>query len=130
MARLTKAQREWRPGMPKKRRSTKVMFASTVLLLEAFDDPVAFEDGGNHGTAEHELHQRLIEGLANVLLVVLLQQFAGGLHLLELGEGVALGFNPAKDGTGKVTGHAVGLDQDEGALNGHNCSNALGWVSG
>lgn len=36
MARLTKAQREWRPGMPKKRRSTKVMFASTVLLLEAF----------------------------------------------------------------------------------------------
>lgn len=36
MARRTKAQREWRPGMPKKRRSTKVMFASTVLLLEAF----------------------------------------------------------------------------------------------
>lgn len=36
VARLTKAQREWRPGMPKKRRSTKVMFASTVLLLEAF----------------------------------------------------------------------------------------------
>jgi hypothetical protein len=34
--RLTKAQREWRPGMPKKRRSTRVMFASTVLLLEAF----------------------------------------------------------------------------------------------
>ena len=36
MARLTKAQREWRPGMPKKRRSTKVMFASTVLVLEGF----------------------------------------------------------------------------------------------
>ncbi|WP_035749154.1 DUF4233 domain-containing protein [Arthrobacter sp. 35W] len=36
MARLTKAQREWRPGMPKKRRSTKVMFASVVLSLEAF----------------------------------------------------------------------------------------------
>lgn len=36
MARLTRAQREWRPGMPKKRRSTKVMFASSVLLLEAF----------------------------------------------------------------------------------------------
>ncbi|MHC6176861.1 DUF4233 domain-containing protein [Glutamicibacter sp. X7] len=35
MARLTKAQREWRPGMPKKQRSTKVMFASTVLSLEA-----------------------------------------------------------------------------------------------
>lgn len=36
MAKLTRAQREWRPGMPKKRRSTKVMFASTVLGLEAF----------------------------------------------------------------------------------------------
>ncbi|RAN79741.1 hypothetical protein B5P43_13280 [Bacillus sp. SRB_336] len=36
MARLTKAQREWRPGMPKKLRSTKTMFASTVLVLEAF----------------------------------------------------------------------------------------------
>ncbi|XAS69522.1 DUF4233 domain-containing protein [Micrococcaceae bacterium Sec5.7] len=36
MAKLTRAQREWRPGMPKKRRSTKVMFASTVLLLESF----------------------------------------------------------------------------------------------
>ncbi|MCX8453033.1 MULTISPECIES: DUF4233 domain-containing protein [Paenarthrobacter] len=36
MVKLTKAQREWRPGMPKKRRSTKVMFGSTVLLLEAF----------------------------------------------------------------------------------------------
>jgi cbb3-type cytochrome oxidase subunit 3 len=36
MARLTKAQREWRPGMPKKRRSTRIMLASTVLTLEAF----------------------------------------------------------------------------------------------
>lgn len=36
MAKLTKSQREWRPGMKKKLRSTKVMFASTVLLCEAF----------------------------------------------------------------------------------------------
>ncbi|MFF5791023.1 DUF4233 domain-containing protein [Paeniglutamicibacter sp. NPDC012692] len=36
MARMTKAQREWRPGQPKKPRSTRVMFASTVLTLEAF----------------------------------------------------------------------------------------------
>lgn len=35
MARMTKAQREWRPGMKKKARSIKVMFASTVLTLEA-----------------------------------------------------------------------------------------------
>lgn len=35
MARMTKAQREWRPGMKKKRRSTRVLFASTILVLEA-----------------------------------------------------------------------------------------------
>lgn len=36
MAGLTRAQREWRPGMPKKRRSVRVMFASVLLLMEAF----------------------------------------------------------------------------------------------
>lgn len=35
MAKLTRAQREWRPGMKKKQRSTKTMFASTVLVCEA-----------------------------------------------------------------------------------------------
>lgn len=36
MARLTKAQREWRPNTPKKPRSTRRMFATVVLFLEAF----------------------------------------------------------------------------------------------
>ena len=36
MARMTKAQREWRPGQVKKPGSVRVMFASTVLCLEAF----------------------------------------------------------------------------------------------
>lgn len=36
MARLTKAQREWHPDKPRKRRSIKVTFGSTVLSLEAF----------------------------------------------------------------------------------------------
>lgn len=36
MARLTKAQREWHPGMPRPRRSIRVQFASIVLLTEAF----------------------------------------------------------------------------------------------
>lgn len=34
--RETKAQREWQPGQPKKERSVKVLFTSTVLLGEAF----------------------------------------------------------------------------------------------
>ncbi|POH58859.1 DUF4233 domain-containing protein [Arthrobacter glacialis] len=36
MAKLTKAQREWKPNTPKKLRSTRMMFASVVLMLEAF----------------------------------------------------------------------------------------------
>ncbi|NKE09602.1 MULTISPECIES: DUF4233 domain-containing protein [Kocuria] len=36
MARMTKAQREWRPNQIKKPRSIKMMFASTVLTMEAF----------------------------------------------------------------------------------------------
>lgn len=36
MAKLTKAQREWKPNTPKKQRSTRLMFASVVLMLEAF----------------------------------------------------------------------------------------------
>ncbi|WP_346845657.1 DUF4233 domain-containing protein [uncultured Rothia sp.] len=35
MARLTKSQREWRPGQTKKPAQVKKMFASTVLTLEA-----------------------------------------------------------------------------------------------
>ncbi|MBE8526650.1 DUF4233 domain-containing protein [Rothia kristinae] len=35
MARLTRAQREWRPGQVKKPSSVRMMFASTVLVLEA-----------------------------------------------------------------------------------------------
>lgn len=36
MAKQTKAQQQWRPDQQKKVRSVKVMFASTVLSLEAF----------------------------------------------------------------------------------------------
>ena len=36
MAKLTRAQREWKPNTPKKPRSTRLMFASVVLFLEAF----------------------------------------------------------------------------------------------
>lgn len=35
MARMTRAQREWKPGQAPKRRSIKVLFASMVLSLEA-----------------------------------------------------------------------------------------------
>jgi hypothetical protein len=36
VARMTRAQREWRPGQKKPRRSVRTMFASSVLVMEAF----------------------------------------------------------------------------------------------
>lgn len=70
MARLTKAQREWRPGMPKKRRSTKVMFASTVLLLEAF--VVFFATLAVFGLRRGELPPALILGTGIALSLVMI----------------------------------------------------------
>lgn len=86
MAKLTKAQREWRPGMPKKRRSTKVMFASTVLLLEAF---VAFF--GTlvvYGLRRGEVAPGIILGVGIALSVVLVLACA----VLSKPWGIALGW--------------------------------------
>ncbi|KSU77941.1 Protein of unknown function [Pseudarthrobacter enclensis] len=69
MARLTKAQREWRPGMPKKRRSTKVMFASTVLLLEAF--VIFFATLAVFGLRRGEFPPALILGVGIALSAVM-----------------------------------------------------------
>lgn len=69
MAKLTKAQREWRPGMPKKRRSTKVMFASTVLLLEAF--VVFFATLAVFGLRRGEFPPALILGVGIALSLIL-----------------------------------------------------------
>ncbi|MFJ6002410.1 DUF4233 domain-containing protein [Arthrobacter sp. NPDC092385] len=69
MARRTKAQREWRPGMPKKRRSTKILFASTVLLLEAF--VVFFATLAVFGLRRDEISPALILTSGLLLSVVL-----------------------------------------------------------
>jgi hypothetical protein len=69
VAKLTKAQREWRPGMPKKRRSTKVMFASTVLLLEAF--VVFFATLAVFGLRRGEFPPALILGVGIALSLVM-----------------------------------------------------------
>ena len=70
MAKLTKAQREWRPGMPRKRRSTKVMFASTVLLLEAF--VMFFATLAVFGLRRGEFPPALILGVGIGLSVVMI----------------------------------------------------------
>ncbi|MFJ4226525.1 DUF4233 domain-containing protein [Paenarthrobacter nicotinovorans] len=86
MAKMTKAQREWRPGMPKKRRSTKVMFASTVLLLEAF---VAFFGTlAVFGLKRGEVDPGIILGVGITLSVVLVLACA----VLSKPWGVALGW--------------------------------------
>jgi hypothetical protein len=86
MAKMTKAQREWRPGMPKKRRSTKVMFASTVLLLEAF---VAFFGTlAVFGLRRGEVDPGIILGVGIGLTVVLVLACA----VLSKPWGIALGW--------------------------------------
>jgi hypothetical protein len=86
MAKLTKAQREWRPGMPKKRRSTKVMFASTVLLLEAF--VAFFATLAVFGVRRSEMSPVLILAVGIGLSVVLVLACA----FLSKPWGVALGW--------------------------------------
>ena len=86
MAKMTKAQREWWPGMPKKRRSTKVMFASTVLLLEAF---VAFFGTlAVFGLRRGEVDPGIILGVGIALTVVLVLACA----VLSKPWGIALGW--------------------------------------
>jgi hypothetical protein len=86
VAKLTKAQREWRPGMPKKRRSTKVMFASTVLLLEAF--VVFFATLAVFGLRRGEFPPALILGTGIALSLVMVFACA----VLSKPWGVALGW--------------------------------------
>lgn len=86
MAKLTKAQREWRPGMPRKRRSTKVMFASTVLLLEAF--VVFFATLAVFGLRRGEFPPALILGIGIALSVVMILACA----VLSKPWGVGLGW--------------------------------------
>lgn len=68
MAKMTKAQREWRPGTPKKPRSTRVMFASTVLTLEAF--LAIFVALALFGLKRDELAPGLILGAGAVVALV------------------------------------------------------------
>ena len=86
MAKLTKAQREWRPGMPRKRRSTKVMFASTVLLLEAF--VVFFATLAVFGLKRGEFPPALILGIGIALSIVMILACA----VLSRPWGVGLGW--------------------------------------
>jgi glucan phosphoethanolaminetransferase (alkaline phosphatase superfamily) len=86
MARLTKAQREWRPGMPKKRRSVKIMFASTVLLLEAF--VVLFGTLAVFGLRRDEISPALILGAGITLSLLLVMTCA----VLTRRWGIAVGW--------------------------------------
>jgi hypothetical protein len=86
VAKLTKAQREWRPGMPKKRRSTKVLFASTVLLLEAF--VVFFATLAVFGLKRGEFPPALILGIGIALSLVMILACA----VLSRPWGVGLGW--------------------------------------
>lgn len=86
MAKLTKAQRDWRPNTPKKRRSIKTMFASTVLLLEAF--VAFFATLVVYGLYRDDVSPALILGVGIGLSVLLVLDCA----LLRRPAGYAIGW--------------------------------------
>lgn len=67
MAKLTRAQREWKPNTPKKARSTKTMFASVVLVLEAF--VALFAGLGLFGLKDKNVTYLVVAGVLAFLMV-------------------------------------------------------------
>ncbi len=76
---------------------------------EALDHAVPGDADGDDRARLHELDERLVERLALVLLVVLLEQGALGLHHAEVDDLVALGLDAAEDLAGEAAGDASGL---------------------
>lgn len=68
MAKLTKAQREWKPNTPKKQRSTRLMFASVVLFLEAF--VAVFLGLALFGLKDKDATFLIVPGVLAVLLIL------------------------------------------------------------
>jgi hypothetical protein len=107
MARMTRAQREWRPGMPKKRRSTKILFTSTVLLLEAF--VVFFATLAVFGLRRDEISPVLILTSGITLSVVLILTCAVLTRPWGIGIGWILQFVLIAGGFLEPTMFVVGL---------------------
>ncbi|MHA7276765.1 DUF4233 domain-containing protein [Arthrobacter sp. HLT1-21] len=84
--RMTKAQREWRPGTPKKRRSIKVTFASVVLTLEAL--VVLFATLAAFGLLRDTIPPALILAVGVVLALALV----GACAFLTKPYGIAIGW--------------------------------------
>ena len=84
--RMTKAQREWRPGTPKKRRSIKVTFASVVLTLEAL--VVLFATLAAFGLLRDTIAPALILAVGVVLALALIISCA----FLTKPYGIAIGW--------------------------------------
>lgn len=84
--RMTKAQREWKPGMPKKRRSIRVTFASVVLTLEAF--VVLFATLAAFGLLRDRISPALILSVGILLALALIASCA----FLTKRYGIAIGW--------------------------------------
>lgn len=80
------------------------------------DAALSLHDGGRDRPGHHELDERLVEGLALVLCVVVGEQVAGGHPQVQRHEGVALGLDAAQHLTDQAPADAVRLHEDEGAF--------------
>ena len=82
----------------------------------ALDHALPLDDGRHDRAGGHECDERLVEGLADVLGVVLLEQVARDRAQLERDEPVALRLDPAQHLTAQPPPDAVRLDQRERPL--------------
>ena len=79
-------------------------------------DAVTLGDQRDDRAGRHELDQRLVERLADVLGVVLGEQLGGGYAHVERDEPIALGLDAPDHLTDEPAGHPVGLDEDQRAF--------------
>ena len=85
---------------------------------QPLDHPMPLDDDGDQRAAGHVLHDAGVEGLVDVLRVVLGQHVGGRHEAVERDDLVALGLDAAQDLPGQPASDGVGLDEDEHALGG------------
>ena len=83
---------------------------------KALDHSLPLGHHGHDRPGQHELDERLVERLANVLGVVLCQQFRGCLPHLEGDDRVSLGLDTTQNLADTAPGDTVRLDQNQRAL--------------
>lgn len=83
---------------------------------KALDHTLPLRNYRQGRTGEHELHERFIERLPHVLVVVLGKQLRGGGTQFDRNQRIPFSFDAAQNFSRQTAFDAIGLDQDESAF--------------